>query len=98
MQKKESEFAGLLAKERKEASKINLKNVQLEEDLRQLEAEREHWVQDKENFMKTVSEKDLIKAFNDGFANGLAAGSLFVYQGTKKGVLISYPEKGTILF
>jgi cyclase len=44
------------------------------------------------------SEKDLIKAFNDGFANGLAAGSLFVYQGTKKGVLISYPEKGTILF
>ena len=60
MQKKESEFAGLLAKERKEASKINLKNVQLEEDLRQLEAEREHWVQDKENFMKIQAEYDLM--------------------------------------
>ena len=44
------------------------------------------------------SEKDLIKAYHEGFSNGLAAGSLFVYQGTKKGVLISYPEKGTISF
>ena len=30
--------------------------------------------------------------------NGLAAGSLFVYQGTKKGVLINYPEKNEVNF
>ena len=30
--------------------------------------------------------------------NGLAAGSLFVYQGTKKGVLINYPEKNEVSF
>ena len=34
----------------------------------------------------------LKQAFHQSFANGLAAGSLFVYQGTKKGVLINYPE------
>lgn len=36
---------------------------------------------------------DLKKARTEGFANGLAGGSMFVYQGTKRGVLISYPEK-----
>lgn len=41
---------------------------------------------------------DLKKAFHDGHATGLAAGSLFVYQGTNKGVLISYPENTTQLF
>jgi cyclase len=44
------------------------------------------------------SNNDLKEAFYEGFANGLAAGSMFVYQGTKKGVLISYPEKGEITF
>jgi len=34
----------------------------------------------------------LKQAFQQSFANGLAAGSLFVYQGSKKGVLINYPE------
>ena len=29
---------------------------------------------------------------------GAAAGSLFVYQGTKRGVLINYPEKNEINF
>jgi cyclase len=37
---------------------------------------------------------DLKKAWKEGFANGLAAGSMFVYTGTKRGVLINYPEKG----
>lgn len=41
---------------------------------------------------------DLEQAFKVGFANGLACGSLFVYQGSKKGVLINYPEKGEINF
>jgi cyclase len=36
---------------------------------------------------------DLHKVWKEGNANGLAAGSLFVYQGSKKGVLINYPEK-----
>lgn len=39
---------------------------------------------------------DLKDCYYDGFANGLAAGSIFVYQGNKKGVLINYPEKEKI--
>ena len=35
----------------------------------------------------------LKEAYHQSFANGLAAGSMFVYQGSKKGVLINYPEK-----
>lgn len=40
---------------------------------------------------------DLKKAWHQAKANGLAAGSLFVYQGTKKGVLINYPDKKDFL-
>lgn len=39
------------------------------------------------------SYEDLMDARNNGFANGLAAGSLFVYQSKRRGVLINYPEK-----
>lgn len=42
--------------------------------------------------------QDLEEAYQKGYANGLACGSLFVYQGTKKGVLINYPEKGELNF
>lgn len=35
----------------------------------------------------------LKQAYTQGHANGLAAGSMFVYQGSKKGVLINYPGK-----
>ncbi|HOS83345.1 MAG TPA: AglZ/HisF2 family acetamidino modification protein [Bacteroidales bacterium] len=35
----------------------------------------------------------LQQAFTYGYANGLAAGSLFVYHGSNKGVLINYPNK-----
>jgi cyclase len=38
---------------------------------------------------------DMKKAYAEANATGLAAGSLFVYQGASKGVLINYPEKGT---
>jgi cyclase len=41
---------------------------------------------------------DLKKAHTDAFATGLAAGSLFVYYGQNKGVLINYPEKQDIKF
>ena len=41
---------------------------------------------------------DLIAAFKDGYANGLAAGSLFVYQGAQRGVLINYPDKKELNF
>ena len=34
----------------------------------------------------------LKEAYQKGYANGLAAGSMFVYQGKQKGVLISYPS------
>lgn len=36
--------------------------------------------------------EDLSAGYSEGFASGLAAGSLFVYQGTKRGVLINYPD------
>lgn len=41
---------------------------------------------------------DLSKAYNEAFATGLAAGSLFVYYGQNKGVLINYPEKRDLEF
>lgn len=39
---------------------------------------------------------DLKEARNKGYANGLAAGSLFVYQSARRGVLINYPERGSL--
>jgi imidazole glycerol-phosphate synthase subunit HisF len=33
------------------------------------------------------------EVYTQGHANGLAAGSIFVYQGSKKGVLINYPQE-----
>jgi imidazole glycerol-phosphate synthase subunit HisF len=36
------------------------------------------------------------QAYREGFANGLAAGSMFVYYGSKKGILINYPEESEI--
>jgi imidazole glycerol-phosphate synthase subunit HisF len=41
---------------------------------------------------------DLVAAYRDGRANGLGAGSLFVYKDKKRGVLINYPEKGDPAF
>lgn len=40
----------------------------------------------------------LQEAFSDGKANGLAAGSLFVFWGSEKGVLINYPERNKLQF
>lgn len=39
---------------------------------------------------------DLKEVYTQGHASGLAAGSLFVYQGSKRGVLINYPDKKTL--
>lgn len=41
---------------------------------------------------------DLEQAYKQGFANGLAAGSLFIYQSKKRGVLINYPSKDELPF
>ena len=40
------------------------------------------------------STDDLEKAHKEAFANGLAAGSLFVFHGKNRGVLITYPKRG----
>lgn len=40
--------------------------------------------------------KHLNQAYREGFANGLAAGSMFVYHGARNGILINYPEKDEI--
>jgi len=37
-------------------------------------------------------------AYVDGFASGLAAGSIFVFHGPKRGVLITYPERSQTEF
>ncbi len=42
--------------------------------------------------------EDLVAGYRHGLANGLAAGSLFVYQDKRRGVLINYPEKETLSF
>ena len=42
--------------------------------------------------------QDLVDGYRYGLANGLAAGSLFVYQDKRKGVLINYPEKRDVSF
>lgn len=44
------------------------------------------------------SNDDLIAASRDGGASAAAAGSLFVYQGTHRGVLINYPDKSELGF
>lgn len=36
------------------------------------------------------------KAYIEGYANGLAAGSFFVYHGQRNGILINYPERSEI--
>jgi cyclase len=43
-------------------------------------------------------EEDLIEAYQNGHATALGAGSLFVYQGKKRGVLINYPDKKGLMF
>jgi cyclase len=42
--------------------------------------------------------EDLVDGYRYGFANGLAAGSLFVYQDKRRGVLINYPGKREVPF
>ena len=49
-------------------------------------------------YSQKVLEYFLKKGYEKGFANGLAGGSFFVYQGTKRGVLISYPERDERVF
>jgi cyclase len=39
---------------------------------------------------------DLKLAYQNSYATGVAAGSLFVYHGTRKGILINYPDQVTI--
>jgi cyclase len=41
---------------------------------------------------------NLKKCFDQGYVSGVAAGSLFVYQGIHKGVLINYPENKLSIF
>jgi cyclase len=43
-------------------------------------------------------EAHLREAFNQAYLSGVAAGSLFVYKGNQKGVLINYPENKKELF
>ncbi|MEP6705827.1 MAG: AglZ/HisF2 family acetamidino modification protein [Acidobacteriota bacterium] len=42
--------------------------------------------------------EDLFEAYREGRASALAAGSMFVYQDNRRGVLINYPEKKELSF
>ncbi|MEO7659829.1 MAG: AglZ/HisF2 family acetamidino modification protein [Pyrinomonadaceae bacterium] len=42
--------------------------------------------------------EDFQTAYSMGHANGLAAGSFFVYQGKNRGVLINYPDRDEVTF
>jgi len=44
------------------------------------------------------TKEHLEDAYRDGRADGLAAGSMFVYRDAKRGVLINYPDKGELSF
>lgn len=37
------------------------------------------------------------QGYKEAFANGLAAGSMFVYHGARNGVLVNYPKKESII-
>jgi cyclase len=39
---------------------------------------------------------DLAEAIKVGGASAVAAGSIFVYQGRERGVLINFPERGQL--
>jgi imidazole glycerol-phosphate synthase subunit HisF len=39
---------------------------------------------------------DLRRAYVEGHASGLAAGSVFIYQGPRKGILINYPTRNEL--
>lgn len=41
-------------------------------------------------------EDDLVRAINEGGASASAAGSLFVYKGVHRAVLINYPDWNNI--
>jgi cyclase len=41
---------------------------------------------------------DLRQAYDETHASGLAAGSMFVYHGPKRGVLINYPDRAELRF
>jgi imidazole glycerol-phosphate synthase subunit HisF len=41
---------------------------------------------------------DLRRAYHETYATGLAAGSMFVFQGPKRGVLINYPDPAELKF
>ena len=42
--------------------------------------------------------EDMEQVYRSGHANGLAAGSLFIYQGKNRGVLVNYPNKEEFRF
>lgn len=41
---------------------------------------------------------DLRRAYRETYASGLAAGSMFVFHGPKRGVLINYPDRAEMQF
>jgi imidazole glycerol-phosphate synthase subunit HisF len=41
---------------------------------------------------------DLRQAYDETYASGLAAGSMFVFHGPKRGVLINYPDRAELKF
>ena len=45
-----------------------------------------------------AKKEHLTDAFREGRANAVAAGSMFVFQDARRGVLVNYPERGELTF
>lgn len=91
-----AEFAKLM--EEKGAGEIILQSVDRDGEMKGYDLDLIKTVSDAVNIPVIAlggagSLKDLKTAYTEGGAMGLAAGSLFVFHGGSKGVLINYPEK-----
>ena len=95
------EFAQLM--ERNGAGEIIVQSIEKDGDMQGYDLALTKSIADKVNIPTialggVVSVDDLKNGYSEANASGLAAGSLFVYYGPNKGVLINYPEKKELDF
>jgi len=95
------EFAQLM--ERNGAGEIIVQSIEKDGDMQGYDLALTKSIADKVNIPTIAlggvgSVDDLKNGYSEANASGLAAGSLFVYYGPNKGVLINYPEKKELDF
>lgn len=95
------EFAQLM--ERNGAGEIIVQSIEKDGDMQGYDLALTKSIADRVNIPTIAlggvgSVDDLKNGYSEANASGLAAGSLFVYYGPNKGVLINYPEKKELDF